>query len=122
MAHVHTVLVVDDHQDVRESLEALLGSEGYAVEMAENGREALAKLYAGPRPCVILLDVRMPVMTGTEFRQEQLNHPAFAHIPVIALSAGNGPEVVAQLHAEAYLQKPVSIDQLLALVRKHCPQ
>lgn len=118
-----TVLVVDDHQDVRESLQALLRAEGYAVEIAEHGREALAKLYAGLRPCVIVLDLAMPVMGGIEFRAEQLHHPEFADIPVIVLSAQNGVhQIVEQLHPDAYLQKPVPPDQLMALVRKHCPQ
>ena len=115
------VLVIDDHPDVRESLEELLRGEGYAVETAENGRDALAKLYAGLQPCLIILDLMMPVMDGFAFRQEQLNHPQFAHIPIIACSAAELPhQAIAQLRVDACMQKPVDLAQMLALVNQHC--
>jgi len=121
MVHVHpSVLIIDDNRDIRESFQSLLRFEGYAVETAENGREALSRLYGGLRPCIIILDLRMPLMSGLEFRREQLNHPEFAHIPVIVFSAGDELQQMERLHAEACLQKPVPPDQLLALLRKHC--
>lgn len=120
MAPAHpTVLVVDDHEDVRDALKTLLRAEGYAVETAENGREALAALYGGLQPWVIILDLMMPVMGGFEFRQEQLNHPQFAQIPVIVFSSMDDPHA-GHLGADAYLQKPADSDRLLALLRKHC--
>jgi CheY-like chemotaxis protein len=119
----HIVLVVDDHLSVRNDLRALLEAEGYAVETAENGRAALSLLYTGAAPCVIVLDMMMPVMGGVEFRQEQLNHPRFADIPVIVLSATQESTISADLlRANAYLPKPVDITQLRALVQRYCPQ
>jgi CheY-like chemotaxis protein len=115
------VLVIDDHADVRESLDALLRSEGFAVETAENGREALDKLHGGLRPGAILLDLMMPVMDGVEFRQEQLRHPDLAHIPVIVVSSTDRTlRTVGRLQPHAYLQKPVSPEQLVAVLRQHC--
>jgi CheY-like chemotaxis protein len=122
MVHVHpSILVIDDHADIRDVLQAFLRIGGYAVDTAENGREALIKLRGGLRPCIILLDLMMPVMDGAEFRQEQLDDPELAGIPVIVFTALDQPvRLVEGLHANAYMQKPVSTDELLALVRKHC--
>lgn len=121
MAHTHApVLVVDDTQDVRDGLTTLLRAEGYTVETAENGRDALAALYTGLRPCAIVLDLMMPVMGGEEFRQEQLNHPHFAHIPVIVFSGGADPHVAVHMQADAYLEKPVDMQRLMEVIRRFC--
>lgn len=121
MAKTHLpVLVVDDDRDVRDGLKALLSADGYTVETAGNGRDALAALYAGLQPCAIVLDLDMPVMGGSEFRQEQLNHPQFAHIPVILFSAEADPQVAVHLRADAYIEKPADISQLVKLVERFC--
>jgi CheY-like chemotaxis protein len=76
MNYVHpTILVIDDQPDARAGLEIMLRRDGYTVETAANGREALDKLWRGLRPCIILMDLMMPVMTGYEFRQEQMEYP-----------------------------------------------
>jgi two-component system chemotaxis response regulator CheY len=122
MVHVHpTILLIDDQVDVRDGMEELLRLEGYTVETAGNGREALTKLYNGLRPCVILMDLMMPVMTGYEFRQEQLRHPEFSGIPIIVYSGITDVRANAhQLEAAAYAGKPIEPDRLMALVRQHC--
>jgi CheY-like chemotaxis protein len=104
-------------------LALLLETEGYAVQSAANGREALAHLRGRARPDLILLDLMMPVMSGWEFREAQKADPALADIPVVIVSAASevGQKAVA-LQAAGYLQKPVDADHLLVLVRRLCPQ
>ena len=84
-----TILVVDDERDIRESLGDLLREEGYDVIEAQNGVEALARLRENTHvsPCVIVLDLMMPVMDGYQFRAEQLRDSALAGIPVVVVSA-----------------------------------
>src|SRR5262245_59771290 len=86
-AHRHTILVVDDDRGVREAMEALLLAEGLEAVGAEDGQDALDRLRAGLRPCIILLDLMMPKIDGFAFRHAQRADPALADIPVIAFSA-----------------------------------
>src|SRR6185295_11285273 len=81
------VFVVDDDDDIRETLYGLLDDEGYEVAAFPTGREAFEALTGGARPRVILLDLMMPVMDGAEFRRAQLADPALAEIPVILITA-----------------------------------
>jgi CheY-like chemotaxis protein len=114
-----TVLVVEDHADLREMLAVLLESEGFAVCTASNGVEALEEL---PRcnPSVILLDLMMPIMSGDEFRRHQLADPAYAKVPVICMTAAHDGRIRAErLHANEYFQKPVDFDQLVSTVRAY---
>jgi CheY-like chemotaxis protein len=114
------VLVVEDHLDLREMLATLLESEGYSVDTAANGAEALERLQHFS-PSVILLDLMMPVMTGDEFRRRQLADTRYAHVPVICMTAAHdGRERAARLHADEYFQKPVDFEGLLTAVRSHC--
>ena len=113
------VLVVEDHADLREMLAVLLEGEGFHVQTAANGVEALRQL-AERRPSLILLDLMMPVMTGDQFRERQLADPRFRDVPVICLTAVHDADAAAQrLHADAYFQKPIDIELLLAAVRQH---
>jgi CheY-like chemotaxis protein len=106
------VLVVDDDQDIRETLAELLTDEGYLVESASNGREALTTLRNGVRPDVILLDLMMPVMDGYQFRDEQRADPLLASIPVIVITAGSNPSLSA-LGANMFVPKPLDLGRLL---------
>jgi len=115
------VLIIEDDENIRLGFQAALEHEGYAVETAKNGRDALAQLYRGLRPCIILMDLMMPVMNGFEFRQAQLHDRDLAGIPLIAYSAVTSPWRVAdQLKANAYVEKPVALERVLALVNEHC--
>jgi len=107
-----SILIVEDDLDIREALAEALGFEGYDVFLAENGQEALDVLREGPLPHVILLDLLMPVMSGWQFRQEQLADPALADIPVIVVSAS----APGDAQPDRYLPKPFSIDELLSAV------
>jgi CheY-like chemotaxis protein len=95
--------------------------EGFQVEVAANGRQALERLTAGMHPCVILLDLMMPVMDGWQFRREQVRDRDLAEIPVIVVSAA-GRDRIAEIDANAYLTKPVDLEQLLERVSHYCCQ
>jgi CheY-like chemotaxis protein len=114
-----TVLLVEDNVDVREMMATALELDGHCVRTAANGWEALRLLENGVRPCVILLDLMMPVMDGWAFRAELENTPAFAAIPVIVVSAVGGA-VLNRVRAAAYVSKPVDIDRLLEIVCEKC--
>lgn len=112
------VLIVEDHADLREMLTVLLEAEGFRVQAAANGAEALTAMHA-TRPAVILLDLMMPVMSGDEFRRRQLAEPEYANVPVICMTAAHdGPQRARSLHATQYFQKPVDFDQLITAVRE----
>jgi CheY-like chemotaxis protein len=115
------LLVVDDDPSIRESLADLLHDEGYTVMTAVNGKDALARLRAShTTPCVILLDLMMPVMSGPEFYDELRNDPSLADIPIVVISAdGNGLRK-AQAMASEFIAKPVKIETVLSAVESHC--
>jgi signal transduction histidine kinase len=111
------VLVVEDDQPLRDALGPLLEEDGYEVSLAANGREALRRLYEDPLPNVILLDLRMPVMDGWQFRTIQKDDPRLGLIPVIAISADDSAQAAA-ISAEAYLRKPVSPNEILGTIKR----
>ncbi len=121
MSTPRPVLVVDDDRDIREAIADVLRDEGYDVRLAANGREALADLAHGDRPGLILLDLSMPVMSGTEFRRIQLADDALAGIPTAVISAaGAMHDMIRGLGIHVVLPKPVALDALVALARRYC--
>lgn len=117
----HRVLVVEDDAEIRESLVEVLSDSGYEVYGAADGQAALEKLGQLPSPpCLILLDLMMPVMDGRTFRREQLARPELSNIPVIVVSAHQAAIASSELGAAGHLAKPLGIDELLATVEKHC--
>lgn len=111
------VLVVDDDPYIREALSEVLADEGYPVDTARDGEEALERLGHAPRPSLILLDLRMPGMSGWELRRRLLADPILARIPVVLLSADSQlKEAQAVLGAAGSLRKPPSLDDLLDTV------
>lgn len=109
-------MIVEDDPDSRDVLAQILEDEGYAVESASNGREALDSLRSGVRPCLILLDLRMPVMDGVAFRRAQREDPSLAAIPVIIMTALGDPAVAE----ERVLEKPIDLDTLLSTLHEAC--
>ena len=114
-----TVFIVEDDADTREMLEQFLELEGYHVETAINGRQALERLSGGLQASVIVLDLMMPVMDGLQFRREQVRRAEFASIPVIVVSAA-GPERLQRIEADAHLAKPIDLEQLLEQINVWC--
>lgn len=114
------ILVVEDDEDIRETLQLLLELEGYAVVTAEHGRAALELLMSThPLPKLIILDMMMPEMDGGTFlRVLHAEHrDTLARIPVIIATAG-GSRASSLPPVGAWLTKPVDIDVLLSEVRR----
>ena len=109
-----TVIVVDDQALFRRSLQDRLRSAGYDVVAAENGIEALELLQAAPSPCVVLLDLMMPVMNGVEFLQALDRRSDTDGVRVMLVSGHGLVERVAldSKRIVARLQKPLEMDEL----------
>jgi two-component system response regulator CpxR len=109
-----TVLVVEDNEDIRDSLVDALELEGFKVVTACNGHEAFTYLQKSPQPDLMLLDVRMPVMSGPELLQAMKRAHVAEQMPVIIQSGEmnlNLPGVYPRL------RKPYSMTDLLNTVR-----
>ena len=114
-----SVLVVEDDADLRERICNVLTDAGYAAWSAENGEIALARVRS-ERPCLILLDLMMPIMNGWEFRSEQLRDPEISAIPVVIMTAdGRAADKARNLHAD-YLRKPLRLETLLEVIDGYC--
>ncbi|HEY7529712.1 MAG TPA: response regulator [Gemmatimonadota bacterium] len=115
------VLVVDDEPDGRDLLRALLEMDGYRVECAGNGLEALELLDRNPRAAVVVLDLAMPALDGFGVRSAMLLDPRLAGIPVIVLSAlrPRGASV-ERLKPAALMPKPLDPGALLSRVAALC--
>ena len=120
------VLIVEDDPDIREMLATLLASEGFHAVGAEDGLEALHLLRtvrhrAPDVPCLVLLDLKMPRLSGKEFRRAQLGDPTVAGVPVAVMSGATDLEQRAKaLGAVAILAKPIDCDKLMDGVRRYC--
>ena len=116
------VLVVEDHEDTRHMVEAFLRINGIPVVGAENGLTGLAALQQH-RPCVVLLDLSMPVMDGWRFREEQQRLPddSLAGTPIVVLTALNDPGRHARtLGAADVIPKPIDFDRLVTVLKGFC--
>jgi CheY-like chemotaxis protein len=109
-----SILLVEDDELIRRAMQMVLEWEGYQVDCAANGQIALDYLRAGNHPCLIVLDVMMPVLDGEQFRREQSCDPNLASIPVIVVSAANFAESVSAAH---HIRKPFEVQELLEAIR-----
>lgn len=110
-------MVVDDDDDGTDALRFLLESHGYVVWTAGNGREALDHLRRGPRPCVVILDLVMPVMNGWEFLRERARDIRIARVPVVVITGGQADSGTLK---EPVLKKPLHFMALLDEVNRAC--
>ena len=121
-----SVLIVEDDEDIRETLVEILEDEGYLAFGAANGAEALAIVQQW-RPDVILLDLMMPVMNGWQFVDTYggLTETDAARAPIIVITAA-GPGAVRSTKSmgaiSAVLSKPIDVDVLLEVVGYHVAQ
>jgi CheY-like chemotaxis protein len=120
---VHPILVVEDDDIIRDTLLDFLDDNGYQAIGAEHGKDALNKLAGAARtPCLIVLDLMMPVMDGQVFRERQLEDPALSRIPVVVISAYKDlAPLIQSMKVDTYLAKPLKLGDLLAVVQRHCP-
>jgi CheY-like chemotaxis protein len=114
----HTVLVLDDDRDVSEMVTDLIEEQGYRAICAGNGREALAVLER-ERPCLMLIDVFMPVMNGVEFLRAIKNNAALAGIPRVIMTAAND-QMIGVKEDVSVLYKPVDFESLKRILHKYC--
>lgn len=117
------ILVVEDTEDNRQIVRDLLTSVGYTLIEAVTGEEGVA-FAAREIPDLILMDIQLPVLDGYEATRQIKANPALAHIPIIAVTsyALSGDEAKTKAAGcDAYIAKPYSPRQLLAMVRKYLP-
>ena len=114
------VLIADDEQNIVISLEFLMKREGYQVEVANDGEEAVRRIRAS-RPDLVLLDVMMPGLSGFEVCQAVRGDEALAGVKILMLSAKGRDTDIAKgqaLGADAYMTKPFSTKELAEKVRE----
>jgi len=113
----HTVLVVEDEVELRELMQEALEMSGYRVVAAADGVEALDALSRIEHVCLVLLDLLMPRMNGWEFFEKLRARPGSERTPVVVHSSAT---TQAPAGATRVLQKPVDLNQLLAVVQQYC--
>lgn len=116
-AQQRIVLLVDDEIELRETLHDVFVDEGFGVRTASNGREALDLLRSSPvKPCIVILDLRMPVLDGNAVYAAMKSDPDLASIPVLVSTSDPG---IAPAGAQV-MRKPIRLDALLELVEQNC--
>jgi CheY-like chemotaxis protein len=113
-----SILVVEDDDDIRNVMIDVLESEGYHAEAASNGKEALDLLHTINKPCLVLLDMMMPIMNGREFLDKIMEDAVLAPIPVLIVSAV--ADKTNTKGAVGFLKKPVDIEMVLKMVDQYC--
>jgi two-component system, chemotaxis family, chemotaxis protein CheY len=116
------ILVVDDDPDILDALSEILEAEGYEVDRARHGQEALARIDQR-RPDLILLDLMMPVMDGWEFAHALRRREDVGQLPIVILSADRQAGAKARVvGARGFLAKPFELNELLRVVGESVPQ
>lgn len=110
------VVVVDDDRSIRDLLRYALEAEGYAVALQCDGRRVVETLRGLAEPCVVLMDLMMPGVTGWEVCEALLAEPALARHPLIVMTAAYLPGDPYPAPARALLRKPFTLDQVYQLV------
>lgn len=116
------ILIIDDDQDIRESLEDILEMEGYHVLSARDGAEALRVLEEGRPPSIILLDLMMPTMSGWQFAPALQQDPALRDIPVVVITANDKGRQLAPDNIVGLFSKPLDLEQLLRCIEDHATE
>jgi DNA-binding response OmpR family regulator len=118
MASKPVVLIAEDDKQLGSAIADILNAAGYRVVCASDGREALAALER-ERPDVMLIDIFMPRMSGSELLDIVRHSAEWAGIPRIVMTAANDPMIGVRSDA-AVLYKPLDMDALLGLVAQYC--
>jgi CheY-like chemotaxis protein len=114
MLNTDRILVVEDNRDAQEGLYTLLCREGYSVLTADNGQQALDLLEKGIQPRLLIVDLMLPKVSGSDLLKHMQSDPALRQTRVIVITAMN-PEAV-HVVADVVLYKPVDVALLLATV------
>ena len=116
MSSGKTVLVVEDEPIIRSLVSLVLESEGYAVDGASDGREALASIQRA-RPDALVIDLDLPIMDGFELVRACRDGDGTRHLPIIVVSAVHRGARVEALEVQGFLQKPFDVDILVGTLR-----
>ena len=112
------ILVVDDDDDIRETIVEVLSDEGFEAIGASDGLEALHVMRAS-LPALVFLDLMMPGMSGPEFLVAQRADPALVSVPVVVLSAdANVAAKAAELGIAEFFRKPIKLDALMGTTKR----
>jgi CheY-like chemotaxis protein len=113
------ILLVDDDDDVRESIAEGLEQAGFVVTRARDGHDALGHLRTGNLPSLVLLDLMMPGMNGWQLCELMRSDPVLRHIPVVALTAtaSMDPESLHLADVADWVAKPFDLDEVLEVIR-----
>lgn len=114
------ILIVEDDSDTRETIKDVLELEGFKVSTAQNGRAALRLLEDIRSPCLILLDVMMPVMNGIEFMDAISEREDAGLITRVVMISGAADLMDQGRHGRPLMKKPVSIDKLINVAVEYC--
>jgi two-component system chemotaxis response regulator CheY len=120
MENCNQILVIEDDINIREVLKSVLEFEGYSVETASNGKEGFDIIDAMKKPCLILLDLMMPIMDGWKFSELIAQDMLLSHIPIVAVTAFPKENMKNLDHVRTIIKKPVDIDLLMAQVETFC--
>jgi CheY-like chemotaxis protein len=116
------ILLIEDERDLRETLKLFLELEGFRVAAAQNGREGLDLLDESGPPCLIVLDLMMPVMNGWEFLEalKQEHQAVLSDTPMVVITAS--PDVGQQVLDSGcrIMKKPFDVAPLLSIAREYC--
>lgn len=116
----HEVLVVEDDRMIQMSMRLLLETEGYAVNQAMTGKDARDFLEKNDLPCLVLLDLMLPEISGEELLAGYLASEKFKDLPVVIISAASDAPQVAQRYGKRLLKKPIELDVLLQVIAESC--
>lgn len=116
------ILIVDDDPDLRETMKDLLTFEGFKAITAGNGQEALKQVTQQQQPCLVLLDLMMPVMDGWQFLDilEKQHRQILSRLQIVVVSAVADLSSLQHRYHCQVMKKPADIQGLVALARKYC--
>ncbi len=114
----NSILIVEDDPEIREVLKMSIELEGYKVVTAANGQEGIEALRSVARPCLILLDLMMPVMNGWEFAEAIEADMILAQIPVVVVTAY--PDKAESIKSKSILKKPVDMNAMFHIIKEYC--
>lgn len=114
------IVIIEDDPEIRETIRSVLEFEGYELLLAANGKEGLEILANASfqAPCMILLDLMMPVMNGWEFAAAIRNVRRLSRVPIVVMTAF--PESAGALQGYPVLRKPFSLGDLVKIVETSC--
>jgi CheY-like chemotaxis protein len=110
------ILIADDDRATRDGLAEFLSEFGYEVAAASNGQEAMDRLLEGLKPSMLIVDLTMPQVGGEDLTRYLQSDPELRHLPVVVVTGS--PELLGRTAADAVLEKPVNLIELLNLVKR----